>query len=201
MNKEFSNIIVFNDKEIVYIKDKIRKMLEDLGYKECSNDDSNIKINIIQDNISKICIISSKYFEFKNLNKDKSVIRKIAKKMATDTMMVTATKKISIIEKYSFNKRIYDYICFGDRNELNSLGYNEAYEKYMYRDIWKNHFVGRNNIDDIDNILSEIDTFFENYEVLLEILKLYGIKAELATYNPDKDNSSLDVQKEILYFK
>ncbi len=201
MNKEFSNIIVFNNKEIVYIKNKIRKMLEDLEYKECSKDDANIKINIVQDNISKICIISSRYFEFKNLSKNKSVIRKIAKKIASDAMMVTATKNFSIIERYSFNKRIYDYICFGNKDELSSLGYNESYARYMYKDIWKNHFVGKNNINDLDNILSEIETFFENYEIVLEILKLYGIKVELATYSENNDNLSLDVQKEILYFK
>ena len=115
-------------------------------------------------------------------------------------MMVTATKELSIIEKYNFNKRLYDYICFGNREKLISLGYNEAYEKYMYQQAWKNNFVGRNSIKDLDDILSQIDTFFENYEIILEILKLYGIKKEFATYNPN-DKLSFDVQKEILYFK
>lgn len=201
MNKEFSNIIVFSDKEIVYIKDKIKKILEDLEYKACDKNNFKIKIDIVQDKISKVCVISSKYFEFKDLSKNKSVIRKIAKRLATDTIMVTATKNFSVIEKYSFNKRIYDYMCFGDRDELNSLGYNESYARYMYRDVWKNHFVGRNNIDSIDNILSQVDTFFESYEIILEILKLYGIRENLATYNANSDDLSFDVKKEILYFK
>ena len=88
----------------------------------------------------------------------------------------------------------------GNREKLILLGYNEAYEKYMYREIWKNNFVGRNSIEDLDNILSQLNTFFENYEIILEILKLYGIKKEFATYNPN-DKLSFDVQKEILYFK
>lgn len=200
MNKEFSNIIVFCDREITFIKEKIKKILEDLGYKSSNIENYNINIDIIQDNVSKITIISSDYFRFDNLAKDKSIIRKIAKRLASDTMMVTATKELSIIEKYNFNKRLYDYICFGDREKLISLGYTEAYEKYMYREIWKNNFVGRNSIEDLDNILSQLNTFFENYEIILEILKLYGIKKEFATYNPN-DKLSFDVQKEILYFK
>ena len=200
MNKEFSNIIVFCDREITFIKEKIKKILEDLGYKSANIENYNINIDIIQDNVSKITIISSDYFRFDNLAKDKSIIRKIAKRLASDTMMVTATKELSIIEKYNFNKRLYDYICFGNREKLISLGYNEAYEKYMYQQAWKNNFVGRNSIKDLDDILSQIDTFFENYEIILEILKLYGIKKEFATYNPN-DKLSFDVQKEILYFK
>lgn len=200
MNKEFSNIIVFCDKDIIFIKEKIKKILEDLGYKLSNIENYNIRIDIIQDNISKVIIISSDYFKFDNLAKDKSIIRKIAKRLASDTMMVTATKELSIIEKYNFNKRLYDYICFGDREKLISLGYTEAYEKYMYQQAWKNNFVGRNSIKDLDDILSQIDTFFENYEIILEILKLYGIKKEFATYNSN-DKLSLDIQKEILYFK
>lgn len=200
MNKEFSNIIVFCDKDIIFIKEKIKKILEDLGYKLFNIENYNIRIDIIQDNISKVIIISSDYFKFDNLAKDKSVIRKISKRLASDTMMVTSKKDISIIEKYSFNKRTYDYMCFGNREKLILLGYNEAYEKYMYREIWKNNFVGRNSIEDLDNILSQLNTFFENYEIILEILKLYGIKKEFATYNPN-DKLSFDVQKEILYFK
>ena len=200
MNKEFSNIIVFCDKDIIFIKEKVKKILEDLSYKSSNADDFNIKIDIIQDNISKVIIISSDYFKFDNLAKDKSVIRKISKRLASDTMMVTSKKDISIIEKYSFNKRTYDYMCFGNREKLILLGYNEAYEKYMYREVWKNNFVGRNSIEDLDNILSQLNTFFENYEIILEILNLYGIKKEFATYNPN-DKLSFDVQKEILYFK
>ena len=200
MNKEFSNIIVFCDREITFIKEKIKKILEDLGYKSANIENYNINIDIIQDNVSKITIISSDYFRFDNLAKDKSVIRKISKRLASDTMMVTSKKDISIIEKYSFNKRLYDYICFGDREKLISLGYTEAYEKYMYQQAWKNNFVGRNSIEDLDDILSQLNTFFENYEIILEILKLYGIKKEFATYNPN-DKLSFDVQKEILYFK
>ena len=200
MNKEFSNIIVFCDKDIIFIKEKVKKILEDLSYKSSNADDFNIKIDIIQDNISKVIIISSDYFKFDNLAKDKSVIRKISKRLASDTMMVTSKKDISIIEKYSFNKRTYDYMCFGNREKLILLGYNEAYEKYMYREVWKNNFVGRNSIEDLDNILSQLNTFFENYEIILEILKLYRIKKEFATYNPN-DKLSFDVQKEILYFK
>lgn len=201
MNKEFSNIIIFGNKDIIFIKEKVKKILEDLEYKLSNTNDFNIKIDIIQDNISKITIISSNYFKFESLAKDKSIIRKIAKRLASDTMMVTATKELSIIEKYNFNKRLYDYICFGDREKLISLGYNEAYQKYMYKEAWKNNFVGRNSIKDLDDILSQIDTFFESYEIVLEILKLYGIKIELATYSDNNDKLSLDVQKEILYFK
>ena len=85
--------------------------MEDLGYKLSNIENYNIRIDIIQDNISKVIIISSDYFKFDNLAKDKSVIRKISKRLASDTMMVTSKKDISIIEKYSFNKRTYDYMC------------------------------------------------------------------------------------------
>ena len=115
--------------------------------------------------------------------------------------MVTADNSISIIEKYSFNKRIYDYICFGNKDKLKSLGYDEAYETYMYQEIWKNHFVGRNNISSLNKVLEEKNTFFEPYEIILEILKLYGIKTELATYKSKNEITSIDIQKEILNFE
>ena len=68
MNKEFSNIIVFCDKDIIFIKEKIKKILEDLGYKLSNIENYNIRIDIIQDNISKVIIISSDYFKFDNLS-------------------------------------------------------------------------------------------------------------------------------------
>ncbi len=57
MNKEFSNIIIFGNKDIIFIKEKVKKILEDLEYKLSNTNDFNIKIDIIQDNISKITIV------------------------------------------------------------------------------------------------------------------------------------------------
>ena len=71
----------------------------------------------------------------------------------------------------------------------------------MYREIWKNHFVGRNNIDMIDDILSKKNTFFESYEILIEILKLYGIKSELITYKCGDEITNHEILKEIIYIK
>ena len=71
----------------------------------------------------------------------------------------------------------------------------------MYQEIWKNHFVGRNNISSLNKVLEEKNTFFEPYEIILEILKLYGIKTELATYKSKNEITSIDIQKEILNFE
>lgn len=200
MNKEFSNIIIFNNEDITYIKEKLIKIFIDLDYNLADKNNFKIQLDILHDNINNICIISSEYFKFMNINTNKSNIRKIAKRVAQDTFMATANNSFSIIEKYSFNKRIYDYICFGNKEELEKLGYNEEYASYMYQEIWKNHFVGRNTIYSLNKLLDEKDTFFEPYEIIIEILKLYGIKPELTTYKIGNDITSFDIQKETLYF-
>ena len=201
MNKEFSNIIIFNNKDILDIKKMLEKMFKDLGYNIVSSDDCNIQIDILNDTINNICIISSEYFKFKNMNTNKSVIRKISKRLAQDTFMTSSINDISVVEKYSFNKRTYDYICFGNREKLIELGYSDSYEKYMHKEIWKNHFVGRNNIESVDKILSNKNTFFENYEILIDILKLYGIKPELVTYKCGDEITNHEILKETVYIK
>lgn len=201
MNKEFSNIIIFNNKDINFVKEKIEKNILDLNYNICSKEDNTTQIDILHDSINNICVISSEFFKFENINANKSVIRKIAKKLAQDTFMATSVDDIAVIEKYSFNKRIYDYICFGNEEKLKKLGYDEAYAMYMYKDIWKNHFVGRNTIANMDKILDEKNTYFENYEIIIEILKLYGIKIELATYKIGDTILNNDIQKETIFFK
>lgn len=201
MNKEFSNIIIFNNESIDFIIDKLEKMILDLDYIKCEEKEANIKIDIIQDNINNICVISSDYFKFTDLATNKSIIRKIAKRVAQDTFMVTARNNIAVIEKYSFNKREYDYISLGDVQVLEELGYNESYAKYMQSIVWSNHFVGRNNISSLDKILKEKDTYFENYEILIEIMKLYGIKTELTTYKLKDTILNYEIIKKEIYFK
>ncbi len=205
MQKCFSNIIVFTDrdKDINFVKNKIEKMIIDLD-NECATMDSyDIKVDIIQDSVNNITVISSDYFKFMNLETNKSIIRKIAKRLANDTFMFSSIEdNTSVLEKYSFNKRIYDYIAFGDKDKLSNLGYFEAFGTYMNKDIWTNHFVGRNTIEDVDKLLGEANTFFDYYELFVELLKLYGIKYELSTYS--KESSSIlsnEILKESLYFK
>ena len=100
MNKEFSNIIVFNSQGIEFVVEKLDKMLTDLNYTRCDSKQSSIKIDVIQDDINNICIISSEYFKFENLHENKSIIRKIAKRVAQDTFMVTSKKNIVLIKEY-----------------------------------------------------------------------------------------------------
>ena len=201
MNKEFSNIIIFNNKDILEIKSKIEKMLKDLEYIITNEEDYKVQIDILNDTINNICVISSDLFKFKNLNLNKSLIRKISKRVAQDTFIVTANNDFSIIEKYSFNKRTYDYMCFGDLDKLVSLGYDDSHLSYMHKEIWKNHFVGRNNIASLDKILLEKNTFFESYEIIIEILKLYGIKPELVTYKVNDKLLTHEILKETIYIK
>lgn len=201
MNKEFSNIIVFNSQGIEFVVEKLDKMLTDLNYTRCDSKQSSIKIDVIQDDINNICIISSEYFKFENLHENKSIIRKIAKRVAQDTFMVTSKEDIAVLEKYSFNKRIYDYICLGNEEKLSSLGYNESYANYMQPIVWSNHFVGRNTLENLNNILKEKNTYFNYYEVLVEILKLYGIKYELSTYKSNDTIQNHEIQKLELYYK
>lgn len=205
MQKLFSNIIVFTDrdKDINFVKEKIEKMILDLDNTKADEKDYTFKIDVIQDSINNITIISSDYFKFVDLETNKSLIRKISKRIANDVFMFSSLENnTTVLEKYSFNKRIYDYIVFGDKDKLELLGYNEKYGTYMYKDIWTNHFVGRNTIDAVEDLLDEYNTFFDYYEIFVEILKLYGIKYELSTYN-ENDSSVLsnEVIKETLFFK
>lgn len=202
MQKLFSNIIIFTDrdKDISFVKEKITKMIIDLGYKETKEDDMSFEIDLVQDSVNNITLISSKYFEFKNSDENKSLIRKIAKRMANDVFMISSLENnTAVLEKYSFNKRIYDYIALGNEEFLTQNGYLEC-GKYMYKDIWTNHFVGRNTINDVDKLIDEKNTFFDYYELFVEILKLYGVKYELSTYTSDS-RLNTDTSKVKLYFK
>ncbi len=201
MNKEFSNIIIFNNKGIFEIKEKLEKIMVDLGYEQAEDDNYKYYINIINDDINNICVVNSNFFEFEGLDQNKSVIRKIAKRVAQDTFMVSSKEDFAIVEKYSFNKRIYDYICFGNVQKLQSLGYDESYANYMYKEIWKNHFVGRNTIENVDKLIKEEKTFFNPYEIIVEILKLYGLKYELIVYNNNDNISSYEYKIQKIFFK
>lgn len=199
MAREFSNIIIFTDrdKDIDFVTDKITKIVSDLENEIVDYETEN-KIEIIQDSINNITIIHSDYFKFEDIGTNKSNIRKIAKRLSNDAFMFSSKEELAVLEKYSFNKRIYDYIVFGDEEKLHELGYDEEYGTYMYKDIWTNHFVGRNTIADVEQLLSEAKTFFEYYEIFVEILKLYGIKYELSTYN---GIGNVEAEKRVIYFK
>lgn len=201
MSREFSNIIIFNNNTIDFIAEKLEKMIIDLEYTKCEKDEAKIKIDIIQDDQNNICLVSSKYFAFSDLATNKSLIRKIAKRVAQDTFMVSSKEDVAVVEKYSFNKRIYDYIALGDESKLDELGYNESYAMYMEPIVWSNHFVGRNTLADLNKILEQRKTYFENYEVLVDMLKLYGIKFELVTYNYNVSSEVNGTVKRELFFK
>jgi len=201
MKKEFSNVIVFNDKGIDNIIEKLYKMFNDLGYKEAKKDEAKIVAYIVQDCVNAVCVISSDFFKFKGLAKNKSNIRKIAKKISQDVFLATSLDDVTVLEKYNFNKRIYDYICFGNKEKLEALGYNEAYNKYNDQSAWQTHFVGKNDINDLDTILKEKNTYFEDYEILIDILKLYGIKGELATYKLNDNIINHEIIKREIFLK
>ncbi len=199
MNKEFSNIIIFNNETLDFIVKKIEKMILDLEYTKCNESDASIKIDLIQDTQNNICIISSDYFKFEDLATNKSIIRKISKRVAQDTFMATSCESIAVIEKYSFNKRIYDYISFGASDKLKELGYDM--DSYAHQIAWLNHFVGRNNIENLNDILKDKKSYFNNYEIIIDILKLYGIKQELITYRYNDNISNHEFLKKQLFFK
>ncbi|MBQ8379225.1 MAG: hypothetical protein IJX34_00245, partial [Clostridia bacterium] len=90
MSREFSNIIIFNNNTIDFIAEKLEKMIIDLEYTKCEKDEAKIKIDIIQDDQNNICLVSSEYFAFSDLATNKSLIRKIAKRVAQDTFMVSS---------------------------------------------------------------------------------------------------------------
>lgn len=199
MNKEFSNIIIFNNETLDFIVKKIEKMILDLEYTKCNESDASIKIDLIQDTQNNICIISSDYLKFEDLATNKSIIRKISKRVAQDTFMATSCESIAVIEKYSFNKRIYDYISFGASDKLKELGYDM--DSYAHQIAWLNHFVGRNNIENLNDILKDKKSYFNNYEIIIDILKLYGIKQELITYRYNDNISNHEFLKKQLFFK
>ena len=200
MSRTFSNIIIFNNETLDFIKAKITSIFEGLEYTKCEKEEASHTVDIIHDNINNICVVSSDFFKFEDSDINKSTIRKVAKRVAQDAFLAYGEDDFAVLEKYSFNKRIYDYIAFGEDEKLNSLGY-ENKSGYMYPEVWKNHFVGRNSLKDVDKLISQEKTFFAKSEIIVEILKLYGIKYELATYNVGDYISGSDVQKTTLYFK
>lgn len=200
MSRTFSNIIIFNNETLDFIKTKITSIFEGLGYTICKKEEAAHTVDIVHDNVNNICVVSSDFFKFEDSDINKSTIRKVAKRVAQDAFLAYGEDEFAVLEKYSFNKRIYDYIAFGEDEKLNSLGY-ENKSGYMYPEVWKNHFVGRNTLKDVDKLISEERTFFAKSEIIVEILKLYGIKYELVTYNVSDNVSGSDIQKVSLFFK
>ncbi len=200
MSRTFSNIIIFNNETIDFIENKITSIFEGLDFEKCEEKEAKHKVDIVNDNINNICVVSSDFFKFEDSDLNKSTIRKVAKRVAQDAFLAYGQEDFAVLEKYSFNKRIYDYIAFGEDEKLDKLGY-ENKSGYMYPEVWKNHFVGRNTIADVDKLISQERTFFAKSEIIVEILKLYGIKYELATYNVGDYTSGADVQKVTVYFK
>ena len=144
--------------------------------------------------------MSAVFCKFEERENNKSTILKVAKRVVQDAFLAYGEDDFAVLEKYSFNKRIYDYIAFGEDDKLDSLGYSNK-SGYMYPEVWKNHFVGRNSLKDVDKLISEEKTFFAKSEIIVEILKLYGIKYELVTYNVSDNVSGSDIQKVSLFFK
>ena len=200
MSRTFSNIIIFNNETLDFIENKITSIFEGLDFEKCEEKEAKHKVDIVNDNINNICVVSSDFFKFEDSALNKSTIRKVAKRVAQDAFLAYGQEDFAVLEKYSFNKRIYDYIAFGEDEKLDKLGY-ENKSGYMYPEVWKNHFVGRNTIADVDKLISQERTFFAKSEIIVEILKLYGIKYELATYNVGDYTSGADVQKVTVYFK
>jgi len=200
MNKHFSNIIVLNNKmSIEELILKIEKNLKDLGYNITDNN-TDRQIDFIYSNINDFVVICSDYYKFENLSTNKSNIRKISKNTAQDVFMISSLENnMAILEKYSFNKRVYDFIALGEEDELETLEY-DIVGKYSNRGIWKNFFVGRNTIKNLEEILNKKNTYFRNDQLLLDILKLYGISEEAATYNLNDNIIDNEISKITIFF-
>lgn len=133
---------------------------------------------------SKFVTIYNIDYTFRSLNENKSYIRKLSKILTLPVFSITCLQNSHIIiEQYNFNKRIYDYLSIGDMYEqTKELGYINI-GSFNNKDIWKDYFVGRNTIEDIEKIISKSDTYIEKSHIIEDIFKLYGLSKENSLYH------------------
>lgn len=180
----FTNIQVYNKDEKLSKSDILEKL-------KAFNDSRNLasldiknenKIDVKFDDMCSFFTCFDTGYKFKDLKNNKSYIRKLAKLFTLPVISVSYINDESIvIEQYNFNKRIYDYIVISKNFEsLKKLGYER--ENVIYNeDIW-NYFVGKNDISKIKEIIMEKSRYDDMKIMLIDILKLYGIKEENILY-------------------
>ena len=103
---------------------------------------------------SKFISVYNIDYSFNTLDENKSFIRKLSKKLTLPVFSITCLQDNHvIIEQYNFNKRIYDYISIGNMHEkIKELGYKKQ-DCFTNESIWKDYFVGKNTIEDINKII------------------------------------------------
>lgn len=172
------------------IKERIISLKENLGYmlksesikqnmdfesiilkfeKINSNETENLinNVKLIFYNNNYIQLYDSSLLNL-NLDINKSYIRRLAKKLNLNVIDIFYFDNNKIkIELYDFNKRIYDYLVV-DKEAKDITGFENEH-------LLKNYFVGRNSNENLVKILQERSYYTKNYEILQDILKLFGI--------------------------
>lgn len=200
----FTNIQICNiSDKLSYdeIEERIIKFKENSGYKLCSEEDveknSNV-IKILTSANTKFITVFDNEYSFQNVKENKSYIRKFSKSLTLPVFSITCIDNAHVvIEQYNFNKRIYDYISIGSLHEkVKELGFNEN-EYFNNIEIWKEYFVGRNNLDRLNEVINLSKNYSDKSYIVEEMFKLYGVSSDMSLYNSDAKIN--DVAK-ILYF-
>lgn len=205
----FTNIQICNiSDKLSYkeIEERIIKFKESCNHKltnineeyENIKDNQNIVKVLYNQNNNFITIFDSQY-TFKSLKENKSYIRKLAKTLTLPVFSITNIENEHIvIEQYSFNKRIYDYLSIGNlHEEVVMLGFNDS-EYFNNTEIWKDFFVGRNNIDKLDNVIKNSKNYDDKSYIIEEMFKLYGLNRNMSLYNGNNCNNDITIK--VLYF-
>lgn len=205
----FTNIQIYNLANKLsneQIEEKIKKFKESLGYIFISKNDScniikavEIKnyVKILYSQNNKFVTIYDSNYTFKSLNEDKSYIRKLSKTLTLPVFSVTCLEdKHVIIEQYNFNKRIYDYLSIGNMYEnVKKLGFENA-DYFNNIEIWKDYFVGRNDIDKLNKVIKEGKDYSNKSYIIEEMFSLYGVNKSMSLFNVNTNND-----EKVLYFK
>lgn len=192
----FTNIQIcnINDKlNLEEIEQKIIKFKESSGYRLVSNENGcdNVfdYIKIIYNQNSKFITVFDSSFSFKSTSENKSYIRKLAKALTLPVFCISCFENEHIIiEQYNFNKRIYDYLSIGDlHKKMVENGYEDM-EYFNKPEIWQEFFVGRNSLENINEVIKQSKEYSDKSYIVEQIFKLYGLNKDMSLYNETINN-------------
>lgn len=194
----FTNIQIYNLSNKLtneQIEDRVIKFKESFGYILTKENNDEMKlcndyIKILFSDNSKFVTIFDSSYEFKSLIENKSYIRKLSKFLNLPVFSITCLEnKHVVIEQYNFNKRIYDYLSVGNMYEkVKELGFISL-DTFNCEDVWREYFVGKNDISMVYKIIRESKNYFEKSFVIEEIFKLYGVSSKMSLFNKSIKNS------------
>lgn len=190
----YTNFLIYNSNNKLsrtQILEKLKAFFQKESYDVLLKENKD-RVILLQNNVSVIFSENTKFISlydpnidsFELLDHTKSYIRKLSKLLTLPVFCITALEdKHVIIQQYHFNKRVYDYISVGEKQDFCTKHGYECYHILQHPKIWEEYCVGRNDLSQVDEIIKESNQYDDICYVIEEFFKMYGVKAIMSLYH------------------